>query len=221
MNALGKLLGAIQLPRMLLVRQHFSAVTLEDPRTSLTQALYHAEMETSVRPGMRIAITAGSRGIDHIANYLKWLGEILRAHGAEPFVVPAMGSHGGATAPGQVLVLEGLGITEESIGMPICASMDTVLMGTTPGGLPAYTDRIASEADEMCIRDRRCRGRISMPSAPYFVQPSGSPISRSLSVSVRKRIQPPSGSPSYQKAKGVTSPVSYTHLDVYKRQPFD
>ncbi len=154
MNALGKLLGAIQLPRMLLVRQHFSAVTLEDPRTSLTQALYHAEMETSVRPGMRIAITAGSRGIDHIANYLKWLGEILRAHGAEPFVVPAMGSHGGATAPGQVLVLEGLGITEESIGMPICASMDTVLMGTTPGGLPAYTDRIASEADGIILINR-------------------------------------------------------------------
>ncbi len=69
-------------------------------------------------------------------------------------MVPAMGSHGGATASGQILVLKELGISEESVGMPIRASMDTVLVGITPGGLPAYTDRIASEADGIILLNR-------------------------------------------------------------------
>lgn len=79
-------------------------------------------------------------------------------------MVPAMGSHGGATASGQILVLKELGISEESVGMPIRASMDTVLVGITPGGLPAYTDRIASEAG---------RHHIAKPGQGSYTVPGG------------------------------------------------
>ena len=153
-NSLGTLIEGVELPEMLPVRQHFSCEEIQDRRAALERALCDAGRDTAIRPGMRIAITAGSRGIDHIADYLKWIGEFLRAKGAEPFIVPAMGSHGGATAPGQVQVLEGFGITEESVGMPIRASMDTVLVGTTPKGLPAYMDRIAYEADGIVLVNR-------------------------------------------------------------------
>ena len=144
----------IEIPRMFPVRQNFSSEEIQDWREALKKAIKEAGAESSVRPGMRIAITAGSRGIDHIADYLRFIGECLRSQGAEPFVVPAMGSHGGATASGQILVLKELGISEESVGMPIRASMDTVLVGITPGGLPAYTDRIASEADGIILLNR-------------------------------------------------------------------
>lgn len=153
-NSLGPLIQGIELPNMVPVRQHFSRQEVQDPKAALEEALQNANREQVIRPGMRIAITAGSRGIDHIADYLKWIGEFLRAQGAEPFIVPAMGSHGGATAPGQIQVLEGFGITEESVGMPICASMDTVLVGTSPNGLPAYMDRFAYEADGVILINR-------------------------------------------------------------------
>ena len=144
----------IEIPRMFPARQNFSSEEIQDWREALKKAIKEAGAESSVHPGMRIAITAGSRGIDHIADYLRFIGECLRSQGAEPFVVPAMGSHGGATASGQILVLKELGISEESVGMPIRASMDTVLVGITPGGLPAYTDRIASEADGIILLNR-------------------------------------------------------------------
>lgn len=153
-NSLGNLLDTVEIPQMIPVRQRFSCEVLENWQEALKRALISAGANEVVRPGMRIAITAGSRGIDHIADYLRFIGEFLRAQGANPFVVPAMGSHGGATVSGQILVLEGLGITEESVEMPIHASMDTVLMGMTPEGLPAYTDRIASEADGIILVNR-------------------------------------------------------------------
>lgn len=153
-NSLGNLLDTVEIPQMIPVRQRFSCEVLENWQDALEHALISAGVNEVVRPGMRIAITAGSRGIDHIVDYLRFIGEFLRAQGANPFVVPAMGSHGGATVSGQILVLEGLGITEESVEMPIHASMDTVLMGMTPEGLPAYTDRIASEADGIILVNR-------------------------------------------------------------------
>ena len=115
-NSLGDLLKYIEIPRMFPARQNFSSEEIQDWREALKKAIKEAGAESSVRPGMRIAITAGSRGIDHIADYLRFIGECLRSQGAEPFVVPAMGSHGGATASGQILVLKELGISEESVG---------------------------------------------------------------------------------------------------------
>src|SRR5690606_29767013 len=87
-----------------------------------------------ISAGMTVAITAGSRGIADKPAVVRAAGEWLRSLGAEPFVVPAMGSHGGATAEGQVEVLRELGVTEQSVGMPIRATMDTVELGRLPDG---------------------------------------------------------------------------------------
>jgi len=103
---------------------------------------------------MSVALTAGSRGVARIDTILRSLVEILRDMGAEPFIVPSMGSHGGATVEGQVEILESLGVTEEFCGAPICSSMEVVELGETERGVPVYMDRIASEADGVVLVNR-------------------------------------------------------------------
>lgn len=107
-----------------------------------------------VRPGMRVAITAGSRGIHDIVPALQGAVAYLTSVGAEPFVVPAMGSHGGATAAGQIEVLADLGVTEESLGCSIRATMDVVEVGRLADGTPAYLDRYAAEAGGILVLNR-------------------------------------------------------------------
>lgn len=104
--------------------------------------------------GKRIAVTAGSRGIRNIALVLRTVVAALRARGACPFLVPAMGSHGGATAPGQVEVLESLGVTEAYCGAPIESSMEVVPLGTAGEGVPVYMDRHAHHADGIVLVNR-------------------------------------------------------------------
>jgi hypothetical protein len=105
-----------------------------------------------------VAITAGSRGISNIATILRAAGEWLRDHGARPFVVPAMGTHNGGTAEGQVAMLESLGITEKSLGMPIRASMECVKIGTVPSestvGGDVWMDRFAYESAGVLVVNR-------------------------------------------------------------------
>ncbi len=103
---------------------------------------------------MSVAVTAGSRGIARIDEILRSVIEGLKEMGAEPFIVPAMGSHGGATAEGQVEILASLGVTEESCGAPIRSSMETVEIGETDRGIPVFMDRIASEADGVVVVNR-------------------------------------------------------------------
>jgi hypothetical protein len=110
------------LPRMMPVRQRFDAPVVDDIGATVADAL--APYLSTVRPGWRVGITAGSRGIANIARILHATGEAVRAHGGDPFIIPAMGSHGGATAEGQVEVLHSYGITEETTGMPIVSSME-------------------------------------------------------------------------------------------------
>ena len=100
-----------------------------------------------VDEGARIAIGVGSRGIDNISLITRTVVDLVRSRGADPFVVPAMGSHGGATAEGQKAVLEHIGVNEKAVGAPIRATMDVVQIGHSPGGLPLYFDRYAAEAD--------------------------------------------------------------------------
>jgi hypothetical protein len=102
----------------------------------------------------RIAIGLGSRGIAGLAAIARQLAALVRAGGGEPFIVPAMGSHGGATPEGQLAVLNALGVTEESAGCPLRATMETVVVGHTPGGLPVHLDRFAAEADGVIIANR-------------------------------------------------------------------
>jgi hypothetical protein len=104
--------------------------------------------------GKSIALGLGSRGISDLVPMARALVDRVKAAGGEPFIVPAMGSHGGATAEGQAEVLAGLGITADSMGCPIKATMDTVELGTTAGGLPARLDRHAAEADGILFLNR-------------------------------------------------------------------
>ena len=99
---------------------------LEDVGGELTRKLREGNYLASLKPGMSVAVTAGSRGISNIPLMIKTVVSEVRALGGNPFVFPAMGSHGGATAEGQRSMLEGLGITEESVGAPIRATMETV-----------------------------------------------------------------------------------------------
>jgi hypothetical protein len=139
-------------PRMVPVRQNFDAPRLEDVAAATVEAL--EPLRASITPGMTVAITAGSRGIHDKPAIVRAAGDWLRSLGAEPFVVPAMGSHGGATAEGQVEMLSELGMTEESLGMPIRATMDTVELGRVPNGPMVHLDANAAQADGILAVNR-------------------------------------------------------------------
>src|SRR3954470_20376403 len=117
-------------PRLLPVRQKFDAPQVRDVAAATREAL--EPLRPRVREGMRVALTAGSRGIHDKPDVLRETGSWLRSVGAEPFVVPAMGSHGGATAEGQVQLLAGLGITGESFARPTGAPWRPAKLGGFP-----------------------------------------------------------------------------------------
>lgn len=144
----------MKFPKVVKVRQKFPRPRVGDVEAALREQLGREEIASTVRPGMSVAITAGSRGIAEIDVIIKTIVSILKEMEAEPFIVPAMGSHGGATAEGQVGILESLGITEESCGAPIRSSMEVVEIGETTRGVPVYMDRIASEADGVVVVNR-------------------------------------------------------------------
>lgn len=139
-------------PRMLPVRQKFEAPQVADVAAATRAAL--EPLRGRISPGMTIAVTAGSRGIHDKPEVLRATGEWLRSAGAEPFIVPAMGSHGGATAEGQIEMLHSLGVTEESMGMPIRATMDTVDLGRVEDGPAAHLDANAAGADGIIAVNR-------------------------------------------------------------------
>src|SRR4051795_8245770 len=139
-------------PRMLPVQQKFDAPQVRDVAAATREAL--EPLRERVRTGMRVALTAGSRGIHDKPEVLRATGDWLRSLGAEPFVVPAMGSHGGATAEGQLELLASLGVTEGSVGMPIEATMDTVELGRVPDGPAVHLDANAAAADAIIAINR-------------------------------------------------------------------
>ncbi len=136
-------------PHMVEVEQHFPRKRVLDIEQTIRFEM--EKIDGTALAGKRIAITAGSREIAELVDILHGIGVLLQSWGAQPFTVPAMGSHGGATAPGQVQILEGVGITEESIGMPILSSMATVEVARFEDGTPLYCDRLAFEADGIVI----------------------------------------------------------------------
>jgi hypothetical protein len=144
----------MQFPKVVKVRQDFPRPRVEDVGEVLREQCEREEIKSRIRPDAEVAITAGSRGISGIDNVLRSLVRILKDAGARPFIIPAMGSHGGATAEGQVEILKSLGVTEESVGAPIRSSMEVVELGETESGVPVYMDRIASEADGVVIVGR-------------------------------------------------------------------
>ena len=121
-------------------------VPIDDVR-SAAAASVKARFDGVVLPGATVAVGAGSRGLTARVEMLAGVIEGLRSVGADPFIVPAMGSHGGGTAEGQIEVLTGYGITEDAVGAPIRATMETVEVARTPGGVPMFLDRYAAGAD--------------------------------------------------------------------------
>ena len=134
---------------MIPVRQKFPASPPLDVRVSLRR-----DFKPSVKPGARIAVGAGSRGITNLAAVVSEVVGILREAGAKPFIVPAMGSHGGATPEGQIEILSEYGVTEAAMGAPIHASMETVVLGATEDGVPVRFGRAALDSDGIVVINR-------------------------------------------------------------------
>jgi len=134
------------------IRQRFERPVLADVRRAVTQEL--DRVGSSIAPGSQIAIAAGSRGIANMAPILATVAAYVKKRGAAPFIVPAMGSHGGATAQGQVEVLASYGITERSTGAPIRASMDTVELTQADDPQRVFMDRYAYQADGVILVNR-------------------------------------------------------------------
>ena len=154
MDIIQELLKNIPLPRIVKVKQHFPSNEITDVAQAVKEQFGKSGVGDTVRPGMRIAVTVGSRGVAKISQITAAVVAELKLRGAQPFVVPAMGSHGAASAAGQIEVLEGLGVTEQSVGCPIISSMDTVELGSLDNGLPVLIDRNAYEADGIVVMNR-------------------------------------------------------------------
>lgn len=154
MDIFEKLLGDVPIPKFVKVRQNFERPKIENLEEEITQQLKNKSFLNKVNKGDKIAITAGSRGIANINRVIKEVVRNIKEVGGEPFIVPAMGSHGGANADGQIKVLYSLGITEEFCGAPIRSSMEVVELGKTKNGLPVYMDKYANEADGIVVINR-------------------------------------------------------------------
>lgn len=135
------------LPRMYRVRQQFDEACLTDVAGAVGAELAKPEIRASIRPGMRVALGVGSRGIQNLSVIVRTAVASLQALGAQPFIVSAMGSHGGGTEAGQREVLAGYGITQERLGVPVVTTVDTVYLGDCANGRPVWFDRAAYEAD--------------------------------------------------------------------------
>ncbi|GIP39753.1 hypothetical protein J31TS4_30330 [Paenibacillus sp. J31TS4] len=165
MDILKSLLKDIPIPEMVRIRQNFDASVVEDPEGTLRKELKRPGAVDRIRPGQQVAVAVGSRGIANIDLFTKLTIEAIREAGAHPFIVPCMGSHGGATAEGQTEVLAHLGVTEEAMGAPIRSTMEVVKLDELPNGLPVYIDKYAYEADAIVVINRvkphtAFRGRI-------------------------------------------------------------
>jgi hypothetical protein len=172
-----------------------------EPVGDVAQAAHRQVVERlagSVTPGMTVAVGGGSRGLSDRVDLLRGVIDGLRELGAEPFVVPAMGSHGGATAEGQRSMLEHLGMTEDAIGAEIRATMDTVEVARTQSGMPLYLDRHAAGADRIfpvnrikphtCFKGPIESGCTKMAVVGFGKQPGAAQIHACGPVEMRNRI---------------------------------
>ena len=144
----------VSLPKVANVRQKFEAARLYDVPRAIAEEFRRPEVRSRVTPGQVVAVGCGSRGVANIAEIARCVIRELQALGAKPFVFPAMGSHGAATAEGQKKVLESYGISEAATGVPIRASMDTVVVGNLPDGTAVHVDKNAAEADGIVVINR-------------------------------------------------------------------
>lgn len=148
-----RILDGVKLPRFIKVRQVFDCPVIENVYETVINELNKEKVKQLIKPGMKIAIAAGSRGIANLAQIVKATVDFLKGCGTEPFIIPAMGSHGGATAEGQKQVLAEFGITEQTMGVPIKSSMEVEEIGVVDG-TPVYVDKYALAADGVVLINR-------------------------------------------------------------------
>lgn len=143
----------INFPKMAKVAQYFARKKIAD-----IEATIQTDMNQKLTPeqfnGKRLAVAVGSRGIANLAVVVESVVRQLRAWGAEPFIIPAMGSHGGATAEGQARILDDYGINEQSMGVPVLSSMEVVQVSALHNGMPVYVDKFAYESDGIVVVNR-------------------------------------------------------------------
>lgn len=154
MSQINEILDNINLPQIMKVSQTFDNTKLDDVEGDLNQKLIYKNIKDKIKPGMKIAITGGSRGISFYKELMKTIVSFVKKCGATPFIVPSMGSHGGGTSEGQENMLKKLGITKESVGCEIISSMDVVEVGRTSKDLPVYIDKNAANADGIILLNR-------------------------------------------------------------------
>lgn len=152
MGIMWDLIEHVQLPKVVKVRQNFDETRLENVELAVREQFLKSEISSKIKPGMSIALAVGSRGVALIADITKAVASEVRKLGAEPFIVPAMGSHGGATAEGQKEVLEQLGVTEKYVGCKIRSSMEVYDIGSfkideTSDEVHVYFDKNAMDSD--------------------------------------------------------------------------
>lgn len=144
----------MRFPRVVRVRQHFPDHSIHDIPGTLRQRLRDAGLASALSPGSSVAIAAGSRGISNIATIIRTVADYWRDSGMRPFIFPAMGSHGAATAAGQANVLAHYGITEAAMGCPIVSQLDVVPTGTGAAGIETYVDKAAFESAGIMLVNR-------------------------------------------------------------------
>ncbi|WP_148358131.1 lactate racemase domain-containing protein [Peribacillus simplex] len=154
MDIISELLREIQLPKMVKVRQKFRTPQIADVAREVKKAIKEAGVLSRINEDDRVAIAVGSRGVSDLPILVRETVSAVMEAGGNPFIVPAMGSHGGATAEGQIDVLLQLGISEEAVGAPIMSSMEVIKLDELPNGLPVYIDKLAYESDKIIVINR-------------------------------------------------------------------
>jgi len=187
----------MNLPKMYQIRQRFDDTRVKDIRATVRAELGGLSW-SAIQPGQRVAITAGSRGIADIAEILGAIVEFVKSLDADPFLFPAMGSHGGATAEGQVAMLEQLGVTEASVKAPIISSMETEEIGFTQDSVPVSVDKNALTADHIVVVNR-------IKSHTKFKAPIESGLMKMMAIGMGKQ----KGAELYHKAA-----VQYTFFKI-------
>jgi len=141
-------------PQMALIKQTFDRNRVEDIPAAVTSELDRIGVRSKVKPGQKVAITAGSRGVASIAEITKAIVDFMKECGAEPFIFPAMGSHGGGTSEGQKALLSHYNITEKTMECPILSTMEVDEIGRSPDDLPIFLDKYARSADHIVAVNR-------------------------------------------------------------------
>ena len=179
-SGLRQVLAGTPIPKMCRVRQIFKRDEIEDIPAYLREKLDNPELRSRIKPGMRVVLTGSSRQIANMPVILRELETFVKVQGAQPYIIPAMGSHGGATDEGQRQILESYGITEEFCGCPIFSSMETVRVGEVLDGDEVRMDKFAHDADAVIVV-----GRIKGHTA--FRGPYESGLIKMMAIGMGKR----------------------------------